>query len=190
MAFCSECGNLLQPGAKFCFQCGTPVHVLENIPVESNAGKENVKYVQQSPAGPHADEGNSATIWTKPDFSPEEPGPLAENVEKQPDRFEEDDDDYDFSQHDFDRKSEPVKKSESDLSNLSTAKSSTEKISNEQSPEGDFTEIDPAIDPFYDSIMPEIENEVFQIPKDIFLKAIGIVATVIIVITWLLFVLS
>lgn len=35
--FCSNCGNKLSDGAKFCSECGSPVNPINNIPTESTA---------------------------------------------------------------------------------------------------------------------------------------------------------
>lgn len=45
----------------------------------------------------------------------------------------------------------------------------------------------PDADPYWDDVLPEIDNEIYQIPKDIFLKAIGIIVGLIAIMAWLIY---
>lgn len=208
MVFCTECGNPLQDGAKFCFQCGTPVQIntpdepakiLGNSTMTDRSDLSDRSYVEESPAASlFQTEGKqeaSKKVWTKPTETEQEITQQApENVIQGADAsdMEEDDDEYDFSQNDFDREvsNSSAEGSNPVLSKLSTA-DDIETSHPASSAEDDISvEKDPATDPFYDSIMPEIDNEIFKLPKDIFLKGIISVIGIIVIIIWLLFILS
>lgn len=217
MAFCTECGNPLQDGAKFCFQCGTPVSAAPAGPSENNGlsenpilTDENFGYVQQSPSDGYIQnqtiekksQQSSATkqeniknVWTKPADGDQQlaMSPLvdAETTPEQilPDTYEEDDDDYDFSQNDFDRDN-PTREEQPDLSKLSTANNVPTPPTAVDTLVDVSVERDPTTDPFYDSVMPEIENEIYKLPKDIFVKGILLIVAIVVIIFWLLFVLS
>lgn len=217
MAFCTECGNPLQDGAKFCFQCGTPVSATPVEPSGNNGisenpiqTDENYGYVEQSPTDGYiqrqtidentqqssaTEQENIKTVWTKPANEDQQPAMSslvnAETIqeEKSPDSYEEDDDDYDFSQNDFDRDN-PQKENQPDLSKLSTASNVDTPSTPVDTLEDVSVERDPATDPFYDSIMPEIKNEIYKLPKDIFVKGILIIVAIISIIFWMLFILS
>lgn len=195
MAFCMECGSPLQDGAKFCFQCGTPVSISINTEVSGSQNNKNCDgYVELSSEGDSAlgnlrgneksvisvEQKPETTVWTKPNTDYPEAG-----------SDEEDDDDFDYSQHDFDSEitSPSIEGNSPDLSGLSTAKQYNDKGPTD-TPEDVSIERDPATDPFYDSIMPEIENEIYQIPKEIFIRAILIIFAILLIVIWLLFILS
>lgn len=195
MAFCMECGSPLQDGAKFCFQCGTPVNLSVNTEASnsqnnkdcngyvklssdgnsafSNLGRENLVISVQKP---------DTTVWSKPS---------TDCLKAGSDDDEEDDDDFDYSQNDFDREmaSPSLERNSPDLSGLSTAKQYNDKGAIDTQ-EDVSIEQDPATDSFYDSIMPEIENEMYQIPKEIFIRAILIIFAIFLIVIWLLFILS
>lgn len=47
----------------------------------------------------------------------------------------------------------------------------------------------PIDDPYYDDVLPSIDNEIYQIPKDIILKAVGAAMCLFICIVWLIYML-
>ena len=48
---------------------------------------------------------------------------------------------------------------------------------------------DPSIDPYWDDVIAETEDELVKLPKEIMIKAIGLLVAVILVIAWLIVIL-
>lgn len=72
------------------------------------------------------------------------------------------------------------------LSGLSVA-AAIEKDPEESQPVGILKPKNPATDPYWDDVLPEVENEYNQIPKDIILKAAGCIVALFAVIAWLIY---
>lgn len=72
------------------------------------------------------------------------------------------------------------------LSGLSVA-ATIEKDPEESQPVGILKPKNPATDPYWDDVLPEVENEYNQIPKDIILKAAGCIVALFAVIAWLIY---
>jgi hypothetical protein len=52
MAFCTQCGNQLPEGAKFCVKCGTPVQGVPAVPIETAVPVEAAVPVQAAEVRP------------------------------------------------------------------------------------------------------------------------------------------
>lgn len=169
MKTCVKCGNSMPDNAKICLKCGTPVPT-DTDPAEKDIVSETSDHAEQS------------MITDDRSQQPSENEESITDAAMDPKYEEEDDDDYDYSQNDFDM---------NPSGDNTTASSTTESVAEIlEEPEENSIGMDPATDPFYDSIKPEIENEVYKIPKDIFIKGLLAVALVIVIIIWLLFMVS
>lgn len=93
---------------------------------------------------------------------------------------EEDDDDNEAETSSNNVNSKP------DLSGLSIKRQAKPEKTTESAANANTEYLTPANDPYWDDVLPEINDELYQIPKDIIVKAIGIVVAVAASISWLI----
>jgi len=200
MIFCSECGTKNKDMAKFCRKCGASLLFDEDEEFEEEAAEEKPTKVNPKPTVKPAEE--KVSKYKPVDPAPkEEPiikvTPLPQNKEGYED-YEDEAEEYveeiseenqEIEEEYVDDESEYTVVVEDEESNVSEEE---EYIDDEDTEEGSEEEIsssivtNPANDSYWNDVVPEIEEEIYKIPKDIILKfvfgGLAILALVIILI--------
>ena len=184
--FCMNCGEKLPDTAKFCYKCGEKI--------SSNTDEKNSKMLfdaeddeddicqNEEPAGVSSNATAAKENLEEEDDEDEEPG-IPTPAPAEPDEYEEDEEDEDDEDDDGE---------EDILSSLSTASPKSNMANSTEETQGrgfhpSSSLMDPVNDPYWDDVLPEIDNEINKTPKDVILKGIGIVAALFIVMAWLIF---
>lgn len=184
--FCMNCGTKLPDNAVFCFSCGEK---LENVIREedvmpkgffTSAEEDDVKEMKKKEQSNSQEVEGVADAEESDTLTDSEVPPLQESQKeteevsgKEPDLTAEED----------------LLDSEADISELSTYKTVKESKYREEAvkEEEPVYVTNPDLDPYWDDVLPEIEKEVAKIPKDIIVKGIAIVVTLLLVMAWLIF---
>lgn len=179
--FCMNCGEKLPDTAKFCYKCGEKIssNTDENSKMLFDAEDDEDDICQnEEPADVSSNAADAKENLEEEDDEDEdeEPG-FPTPAPAEPDEYEEDDDEDD---------------DEDILSSLSTAPSKSNMANSTEETQGKGFQpssslMDPVNDPYWDDVLPEIDNEINKTPKDVILKGIGIVAALFIVMAWLIF---
>lgn len=183
MAFCYNCGYEIQKGYKFCFNCGQKIEIPTYALPQDNSAQESekpeiVEQVAASPVEPEIEPEKPVTPIIKvekeaPAPEPEEaPEPLVivdtAGEELEYEEYEDDEEEYyEDEEEEYDEDPVEADTSSVDISSLK----------------------DPQTDEYWNDVVPEIEDELDKIPKDIILKIVGIVIAVLLVIAWLVYML-
>lgn len=181
--FCMKCGTKLPDNAVFCFFCGEK---LEEVISDATATEKpcfisaNEKTTEESEETESLQEISETevtdTIVSETTVSlSEEQKENDENAEAESESSTQEDDLLD---------------SEADMSKLSTFKAAEESKYRDETTSKEEEPVyvtNPDLDPYWDDVLPEIEKEISRIPKDIIVKGIGIVVTLLLVMTWLIF---
>lgn len=180
--FCMNCGEKLPDTAKFCYKCGEKIssNTDENSKMLFDAEDDEDDICQnEEPAGVSSNAAAAKENLEEEDDEDEEPG-IPTPAPAEPDEYEEDEEDED------DDGEEDI------LSSLSTAPPKSNMANSTEETQGrgfqpSSSLMDPVNDPYWDDVLPEIDNEINKTPKDVILKGIGIVAALFIVMAWLIF---
>lgn len=174
--FCNECGAKNPDTAKFCSGCGTKFTT--KMTTEFNQSDSNNKedffnmYEEVQPVAKKevvtkeepVEKEKKEVVVRDEKVKPETPKTTANKKEEQ--IVEE----------------KKVTSVEERLASLSTAS-----IMKQSKPAQ--SDVNPAVDPYWDDILPEINNEINAIPKDNIIKVLASVAALFIVITYLIYML-
>jgi hypothetical protein len=200
MIFCSECGTKNKDMAKFCRKCGASLLFDEDEEFEEEVVEEKPAKVNPKPTVKPAEEKASRYKPIEP-IPKEDPiikdTPLPQNKEGYED-YEDEAEEYveeiseenqEIEEEYVDDEPEYTVVVEDEESNVSEEE---EYIDDEDIEEGSEEEIsssivtNPANDSYWNDVVPEIEEEIYKIPKDIILKfvfgGLAILALVIILI--------
>ncbi len=200
MIFCSECGTKNKDMAKFCRKCGASLLFDEDEEFEEEVVEEKPAKVNPKPTVKPAEEKVSRYKPIDP-IPKKDPiikdTPLPQNKEGYED-YEDEAEEYveeiseenqEIEEEYVDDEPEYTVVVEDEESNVSEEE---EYIDDEDTEEGSEEEIsssivtNPANDSYWNDVVPEIEEEIYKIPKDIILKfvfgGLAILALVIILI--------
>lgn len=176
--FCMNCGAKLPDTAKFCNKCGEKIspdpkeNVMNtSIPMSFNEeDNEDVNTVDEIEEG--------VTVQ----YEEEKSNIQSSDINKEEEGYDEDE------EEEYEEEEETI---ENDLSQLSAASDNTShKNVNATETSGYMVNgnaLDPLSDPYWDDVLPEINNEINQLPKDYILKGVGVVAALFVVMAWLIF---
>lgn len=184
--FCMNCGTKLPDNAVFCFSCGEK---LENVIREedvmpkaffTSAEEDGVKEMEKKEQSDFREMEEVTNAEVSDILTDSEVPPLQERQEE---TEEDSDKEPDLAAE------EDLLDSEADISELSTYKTVKESKYREEAAEEEepVYVTNPDLDPYWDDVLPEIEKEVAKIPKDIIVKGIAIVVTLLLVMAWLIF---
>lgn len=216
--YCINCGIKLPDGAKFCLNCGTSLASSEESkPSSAIQSKEFQLDFQEEEAATAVNKSISCSSdddFDEDDEEYNEEDVEEKDIEDEDEDTEDDQDDIDNggeTDNDGDdsedeneaaetnaaeKKTKPdraVEKPEKNpfkkLAGLSIH-AGKESVDDKKSEIASSNEpLTPANDPYWDDVLPEINDELYQIPKDTIAKAIGIVVAVAASIAWLIFML-
>lgn len=210
--FCMNCGTKLPDGAKFCLNCGTPLISPEESKPSSIQSEKLELDFQEEKAVCAVNKSISNSFdddYEENDEDTEEDGEDTEEVEDDIDNDDEDDD-YGGDDHNETQESDTngiksfvlPKREKNDGALEKTEKNPFKKlkglsIQSDKVPETTADSkrtnrnepLTPANDPYWDDVLPEINDELYQIPKDTIVKTLGIVVAVAASIAWLIFML-
>lgn len=194
--FCDNCGKQIPDTAKFCRFCGTPI-VYDDMPspdpTPAPAPKEEtVEVVKETKTvGKYKMDGETAPA----------PAPTPKKEEQEQKIDDEPIEEY-FEDEDEDE--EPS----SEKTTMASVSQPAEQPIKEMTPEEEEEEYeeemyededtsfqkaspivhkDPETDEYWNDIIPQVEDELFRIPKSLFLKIGGAAIAVIIIIAWIIY---
>lgn len=213
MAFCYECGTKLNDNAKFCHGCGIkieiPAYADEKPTVEEKKAK--ISYTEEKVEEPKSEEPKKNKVSKYKEVTKEQVSQpknnLAEELKKSvptpPPVEEEDDDDEDDYEddnievdddEDEDNKvallPEDEEDDEDDEDEDDYEDEDEDDEENLQPVSYDYNASNPETDPYWNDLIPEAEEELSKIPKELFFKGIGAVVALLAVIAWLVYMLA
>ena len=177
MIFCSECGTKNYDTAKFCRKCGASMIFNEDEEIEDEIQEEI-----ETPA-PTITRATPPSPDTKkePKERKEPVKPVTKPVVMEEAEPEEDEEEYD-EEEEYVVEEEPEEDEEEyedDYEEDDVEESVT--VKNVNTPVSET--INPANSSYWDDVVPEIEEEIYRIPKDIILKFVfGCVAVLLLII--------
>ena len=180
MIFCSECGTKNYDTAKFCRKCGASM-----IFTEDETKDEKQKEIIETPTPTvNRTEPTSPVIPKEEQKKAELPiTPVNNTVEpKEPEEEYEEEDDEEYEEEEDDEytveEESEDNEEEDDYEEENENSSSDDNITTPVS-----ASVNPANNSYWDDVVPEIEEEIYRIPKDIILKFVfGCVAIIILII--------
>lgn len=201
MIFCSECGTKNKDMAKFCRKCGASLLFDEDEEFEKEAAEEKPAKVNPKPTVKPAEEKVSKYKPIDP-IPKEEPiikdTPLPQNkegfedyedepeeyVEELPEETQETEEEYIDDEPEYTVVVEEEEIDDSEEEEYIDDENISEENTDEEISSSIVT--NPANDSYWNDVVPEIEEEIYKIPKDIILKfvfgGLAILALVIILI--------
>lgn len=215
--YCINCGIKLPDGAKFCLNCGASLASSEESkPSSAIQSKEFQLDFQEEEAASAVNKSISRS--SDDDFDEDNEEEVEEeDIADEDEDTEEVDEDGEDDQDDIDNDGETDDdEDENDAEETNAAEKKTkpdravekpeknpfkklaglsihagkESVDDKKSEIASSNEpLTPANDPYWDDVLPEINDELYQIPKDTIAKAIGIVVAVAASIAWLIFML-
>ena len=183
--FCPECGKKLKGTPKFCLHCGSPIDYSD----DENEEIEEIREEKKTP---------SPSVEKKAETKPAEEKPKKEVSSPQPDPEEEPEEEEYFDEEEEEYAEEGEDNFEEGENDEEEEEEEEEYFDDEDDEEDEPEEnnkkvvenLNPETDPYWNDIVPEINEEIFRIPKDIIFKAAGVAVALIFVIVWLIYMLS
>ncbi len=211
MAFCYECGTKLNDNAKFCHGCGIEIKLPttekgNDAPVVEER-KKKITYAEEKVDTPKPEKTSKYKEVTKEQVT-KTSEPKAEEIKKKEAtpsakndyeddlkdtvdiEEDEDDDDYDEEnsvtllpddEDDDDEEDEDDYEDDDDYDEENLQDIPYAENANASNPK---------TDPYWNDIIPEVEDELSKIPKDLVFKGIGAVLALVAVMAWLIYMLA
>lgn len=165
--YCMKCGTQLPDEAIFCYSCGSKI----GIPSDGIENKKSSSLQETSAEKRPAYE--TSTIAESKSIS--EPLPQ-KKLEDEEEEYYEEDEEAEVEEEDNEDEGEEFyyeedEETEEEISYAASLK-------------------DPKTDPYWDDIIPDMEDELNRLPKDIIAKGIGIIVGLFLLIAYLVYTLS
>ena len=167
MAACPNCGVALEGNPKFCPECGAPITAKEKKP-EPEYEDEYEDFMEDDDL-----DDDDEVVYSKAQEG-EIPVPNFQNFDNVPEEDEEEEEAPAPAKPKFFGKKKEEKVEE---------KVEVKKTVAPTDPD------DPTIDPYWDDIIAETEEELVKLPKEMLIKGLGLVVAVFVVIAWLIIIL-
>lgn len=203
MEYCINCGAEIPKGAKFCMECGQKIPVKKSVSTSKPANNapaiefddvdDSFGYVEENLTSEELKSVSHKESERKLSTSPgetENNNDVSEIEKDEPIPEYTSDEAIEEDLTEETNYNESSNNNELDVSKLSTYNNNTsattraESTGQEQQP---VYVTSPDTDPYWDDVLPEIDNEIYQIPKDIILKGVGVVVGLFLIMAWLIY---